>query len=73
MSRKRCPECKQTIPDARAYVRHCGKCGLPIELHHKWIYVFKGKNVQMQHRQCDFPTQYLTDKQYEAKYGEKRA
>jgi hypothetical protein len=71
---KRCPTCKQPVPNgARAYVRWCGKCGKAILLHHKWVFKFVGKNVQMQHRQCEFPTHYMTFEDYAKQYGKDQA
>ena len=67
--RNRCPTCKQVVNAAHVRVRHCGKCGRPIDLHHKWHFVFRGRSVQMQHRHCEDPEAYLTEAQLKEKYG----
>jgi hypothetical protein len=66
---KRCPQCRQKIP-APIPVRICGKCKNPILLHDKWFFKFakNGKNVQMRHRHCDNPEEYMSKKEQYASF-----
>lgn len=67
---RRCPACKQTVPIG-ARVRRCANCKMPIDLHHKWHFQFRGNTVQMVHRHCDAPTSYLSEAEYQRKYRER--
>lgn len=58
---KRCPTCKQAIPDQRMKVRICAACKKPIATHHKWYLTEHHGASAMRHRDCANPEAYVPD------------
>lgn len=58
---KRCPTCKQAIPDQRKKDRVCVLCKKPIATHHKWYLADWKGGTAMRHRNCDVPEAYVPD------------
>lgn len=64
---KRCPTCKQSIPDSLVIppVRVCADCGKQILRGHKFIFFNDNGLTSIKHRHCDDPYVYKTKKEKE--------
>lgn len=54
---KRCRTCKQPLPQGPR-IRLCARCGEPIRLHDKWVFMTRRKRTAVEHRNCDNPESY---------------